>query len=241
MTPSERTRPSHRAWPSRPCSLPRTLSRARIPGPSPLRSLPRPGQPGPLSRSGAAMLRPASVPAVHRRLLIERSLQSQPVSPASTAPLVLISAVTAARVRPTGSDATGPRSGLRQVSGKPVIGEHSGRAKRSRKRPAAPRLLQTTQVGVQICPPAWVARRGVGDEFAVDRHYAEQVRLGGANLASHAGTDHRPGHGERQEHTARPKAYRPDASAAPGTLSAIGLPNSPARAPDCPWPARRPP
>jgi hypothetical protein len=35
-------------------------------------------------RSG--LLRPASVPAVHRRMLIERSLQSQPVSPASTKP-----------------------------------------------------------------------------------------------------------------------------------------------------------
>ena len=39
MTPSERTRPFPGAWPSRPCSLRRTPSRARIPGPSPLRSL----------------------------------------------------------------------------------------------------------------------------------------------------------------------------------------------------------
>ncbi len=39
MTPSERIRPFPGAWPSRPCSLRRTPSRARIPGPSPLRSL----------------------------------------------------------------------------------------------------------------------------------------------------------------------------------------------------------
>jgi hypothetical protein len=43
--------------------------------------------PGQSAGPGQRMLRPASVP-VHRRLLIERSLQSQPVSPASTAPLV---------------------------------------------------------------------------------------------------------------------------------------------------------
>ena len=39
MTPNGRTRPFPGAWPSRPCSLPRTPSRVRIPGPSPLRSL----------------------------------------------------------------------------------------------------------------------------------------------------------------------------------------------------------
>jgi hypothetical protein len=33
------------------------------------------------------MLRPASVVAVHRRVLIERSLQSQPVFPANLLPL----------------------------------------------------------------------------------------------------------------------------------------------------------
>jgi len=38
-TPTARTRPSLGAWPSRPCSLRRTPSRVRIPGPSPLRSL----------------------------------------------------------------------------------------------------------------------------------------------------------------------------------------------------------
>jgi hypothetical protein len=37
--PTARTRPFPGAGPSRPCSLRRTLSRARIPGPSPLRSL----------------------------------------------------------------------------------------------------------------------------------------------------------------------------------------------------------
>src|SRR6266446_1780308 len=37
--PSERTRPFPGAWPSRPCSLRRTPSRVRKPGPSPLRSL----------------------------------------------------------------------------------------------------------------------------------------------------------------------------------------------------------
>ncbi len=39
MTPSERIRPFPGAWPLRPCSLRRTPSRVRKPGPSPLRSL----------------------------------------------------------------------------------------------------------------------------------------------------------------------------------------------------------
>jgi len=36
------------------------------------------------------MLRPASVVAVHRRVLIERSLQSQPVFPANLLPRELL-------------------------------------------------------------------------------------------------------------------------------------------------------
>ena len=170
------------------------------------------------------MLRPASVSAVHRRLLIERSLQSQPVSPASTAPLVPF------RRRHRRSSVA---SGLRQVPGKPLVGERPGHAQRSRKRPAASRLLQAVQAGVHVCPAAWSARRRVGDELAVDRHHAEQVRLGSTNLASHTSTDHGPGHGEIQERTARFTAYRAGASAAPGTLSAIDGPNSPSRGPCC--------
>ncbi len=74
MTLIERTRPFRRAWPSRPCSLRRTPSRARTPGLSPLRSLPRPGLSGPVSRSGAAHA-PSGVstccssPLAHRALI----------------------------------------------------------------------------------------------------------------------------------------------------------------------------
>jgi len=81
-TPTARTRPSPGAWPSRPCSLRRTPSRVRIPGPSPLRSLcsvrdHRTHRAGP-----GAKLRPASDSAVHRRVLIGRSSQSDPAFPA---------------------------------------------------------------------------------------------------------------------------------------------------------------
>jgi hypothetical protein len=81
MTPSARTRPFPGAWPSRPCFPRRTLSRVRIPGPSPLRSLYSVRHTGPVSRPGQRVLRPASASAVHRRMLIGRSSQSQPAFP----------------------------------------------------------------------------------------------------------------------------------------------------------------
>jgi hypothetical protein len=74
MTPSEQIRPSPGAWPSRPCSLRRTPSRVRTPGPSPLRSLYSARHSGPASRSGAACA-PSGVssccssPRAHRALI----------------------------------------------------------------------------------------------------------------------------------------------------------------------------
>ena len=178
---------------------------------------------GPLSRPGAA-----NAPDRRQLLLFIATCSSSAhcnLNP-SLRPCAPFVPVPAARgsTWPCWVMADRPRSGPRQIAGKPVIGERSGDAKRSRKRPAAPSLLQAVQVGVQVCPPTRAARRGINDDPAVDRHHAEQVRLGSANLAPHAGTDHRPGHDERQERTAWLTAYSAGASAAPGTLSDIGVP-----------------
>ena len=79
---NEQIRPFPGAWPSRPCSLRRTPSRVRKPGPSPLRSLYSARKSGPVSRSGAACA-PSGVstccssPRAHRALIT-----IQPVLPA---------------------------------------------------------------------------------------------------------------------------------------------------------------
>jgi hypothetical protein len=74
MMPNGQIRPFPEAWPSRPCSLRRTPSRVRKPGPSPLRSLYSARIPGPVGRSGAARA-PSGVssccssPRAHRALI----------------------------------------------------------------------------------------------------------------------------------------------------------------------------
>ncbi len=192
MRRNEQIRPFPGAWPSRPCSLRRTPSRVRKPGPSPLRSLYSARKPGPSADPGQRVLRPASVLAVHRRMLIERSSQFS-----LSFRRVLLAACNPrppSRTRPAGPRYRmlrfASRSGLREIPDEPAIGQRSLRAQRSRDRPAAPGSLQTVPAGVQVSPPARPARRRVGDDLAVNRHYAKQVRLGGPLPAPDTRPDH---------------------------------------------------
>jgi hypothetical protein len=154
----------------------------------------RSGLAGPVSRSGQRVLRPASASAVHRRMLIGRSSQSQPAFPGRVATAVCLPSASSpgSRCQPppfvrTSTGAAGracpkildDRAGL----------ERSGQAQRPRKRPAALRFLKASRAGMQVRTPARSPRWRVGNDLVPGSHQAEQVGLDGAGPAAYAGPD----------------------------------------------------
>ena len=174
--------------------------------------------PGPVSRSGAAHA-PSGVssccssPLAHRALItVSACLSGLSLRPTPSG-LPCIDTGTLRRKpyrepRPFHGHCdhaqAGVCSGLRQIPGKPFIGQRPGHAQRTRESPATPGLLQTFLTGMQVCSPAWTSRQWINDDFAVNRHHAEQVGLDGTSLTPHAGTDHRSGHDERRRPHSRP-------------------------------------
>src|SRR5712692_7150165 len=178
---------------------------------------------GPVSRSGAAHA-PSGVscycssPRAHRALITISACLSGTTCCRLIRPSA-IALVTAGPARRLRRHAT--RSGPVEKADEPAIGERSRHAQRSRDRPAAPGLLQAVLAGVQVRAPARPARPGIGDDLAVNRHDAKQVRLGGPRPAPHACPYHRSGHARRNRpHIRLLLAYRAGASAAPGTCGA---------------------
>lgn len=65
--------------------------------------------------------------------------------------------------------------------------ERSRGAQRPRERPAAHRLVETDQGGVHIRTPAGQRTARIGDALVLDRHDAQQLRLGRSLPAPHTG------------------------------------------------------
>jgi len=100
-----------------------------------------------LSRPGQRVLRPASASAVHRRMLIGRSLQ-----------------ISASSVRPTA---------CHQVFRDLAIRHCCRQAKRARKSSATLGSFQACQARVQVCTPARKPPGRVGNDLLSRRHHAD--------------------------------------------------------------------
>src|SRR5262249_2676504 len=100
---------------------------------------------GPLSRSGQRVLRPASASAVHRRMLLGRSPQSQPAPPGRVAPALLCSPARSPRPASPRPAATRQLTALQRTAlsrlakilGKPAGSNRSRQSQRPRECPPA--------------------------------------------------------------------------------------------------------
>jgi hypothetical protein len=215
MTPSERTRPFPGAWPSRPCSLRRTPSRARIPGPSPLRSLysvrnNRTSQP---VRGSACSVR-------RQPVLFIAACSSGAHCHLSLLSLALFPSLPFICLSRAGSRPASPRRP--KIPRDPAGPEWPRQAQRPRQRPAPLCSLKASLAGVQVCAPAWHSRPRVGDNLIPGRHQAKQIRLDRAGTAPHT-------HPDRWRGPEKPRgppshfccqAYSAGESAVPGTVPA---------------------
>ncbi len=192
---TSRTHPFPGAWPSRSCSRHRTLSRVRIPGPSPLLSSTRPGRTGPKPdhsrRSGCRCAPGRRQPVVfialcsssaHRCLdLLSDRLPFLPCCPCYA----------------QSRWASRPRSSAAAVFTEPRYSETwaeprgPGTRRARTERPAALRQLEASLTRVQVRTPARQAARGVGNDHVPGHHQAEQAGLGRALPATHAGAHRR--------------------------------------------------
>ena len=105
----------------------------------------RSGGAGPVSRPGQRVLRPASACAVHRRMLIGRSSQSQPAFPGMCRSRVV-----------SGRFALASRTGTRnlEIPGEPAGAKRSRQAQCPRENPTTPRLIKASLTWMQVRTPA---------------------------------------------------------------------------------------
>jgi hypothetical protein len=128
----------------------------------------RPGRTGPASRARQGVLRPASVSAVHRRMLIGRSSQIQP---SFLSPSLWLRAGYVLRD-------FARRQGCREAKG-------------SRERLTTLGSFQACQAWVQVCTPARLPRGDVRNNLVSCCHQADHVMFSRARPAPDAGPDRR--------------------------------------------------
>ena len=137
----------------------------------------RPGSTGPVSQPGQRVLRPASACAVHRRMLIGRSLQVS----------LLSSGASGCRHRQHACPATRLLAGqvLRDLPGR----QCRRQAKSPRKRLAALGLFQACQARVQVRTSARQSHGDIGNYLISRDHHANQFGLRRSLPAPDAGSD----------------------------------------------------
>jgi len=137
----------------------------------------RPGVTGPVSQPGQRVLRPASACAVHRRMLIGRSLQVS----------LLSSGASGCRHRQHACPAPRLRAGqvLRDLPGR----QCRRQAKSPRKRLAALGLFQACQARVQVRTSARQSHGDIGNYLISRDHHANQFGLRRSLPAPDTGSD----------------------------------------------------
>jgi hypothetical protein len=148
------------------------------------------------------VLRPASASAVHRRMLIGRSSQSQPAlpGPRRRGPDVALPAPPDPRLRPAG-----PRPGrsppcgelpcrylhsrLPKILGKAAGPKRSRHPQRPRKRPASLRFVEASLAEMQVGTPARAPGQCVRNDLVPGGHQPKQVGLGRTGPTSHTRPD----------------------------------------------------